>query len=127
MHMMREPDQALIDRLLKVDYHDSMALLAVTGEGDDERIIGVARYAADNDQECEFAVIVADEWQCRGVGTTLLPLLFEYAAREGFQTIYGTVLASNQRMIELARWLGLTVDEPRDGEPTVRAWRCLQG
>ena len=57
---------------------------------------------------CEFAVAVADDWQCRGIGTTLVPLLFEHAARAGFKTIYGTVLADNQRMIELAQWLGLT-------------------
>jgi hypothetical protein len=35
------------------------------------------------------------------------------------------VLADNQRMIELAQWLGLTVDTPRAGDVTVRAWRRL--
>lgn len=126
-HIMRQPGEALIEKLVNVDYHRSMALVAVTGSEPDERIIGVARYAADNDLECEFAVVVADDWQCRGVGTALVPPLFEYAAREGFQLIYGTVLADNQRMIELAQWLGLTVDPQRDGEPTVRAWRRLAG
>ena len=107
-----------------VDQHRDMALVAVIGEGADEKIIGVARYAADADgRDCEFAVAVADEWQCRGIGTTLTKLLFEYAAREGFRTIYGTVLANNQRMIELAQWLGLTVEPPVAGQATVRAWR----
>ena len=126
MHSVREPDDALVDSLVNIDRHRTMALVAVTGTGDQERIVGVARYAADNDQECEFAVAVADEWQCRGIGTTLARLLFDYAASEGFQTIHGTVLADNQRMIELAEWLGLTVDAARDGENTVRAWRNLQ-
>jgi acetyltransferase len=102
-----------------------MALVAVTGDGDAERLIGVARYAADNERECEFAVAIADDWQCRGIGTTLTKLLFEYCARQGFRLIYGTVLADNQRMIELAEGLGLTVDAPREGEATVRAWRSL--
>lgn len=125
MHHLREPSEALIEKLVSVDRHRTMALVAVVGEGALERIVGVARYAADNERECEFAVAVADDWQCRGIGTTLTPLLFQYAAREGFQTIYGSVLADNQRMIELAQWLGLTVDPPRAGEPTVRAWRHL--
>jgi len=125
MHALREPGEAQIEKLVNVDGHRTMALVAVIGEGKDERIIGVARYAADNEHECEFAVAVADDWQCRGVGTTLVPLLFEHAAREGFSAIYGTVLANNQRMIELAQWLGLTVDVPRDNEHTVRAWRRL--
>jgi len=126
MHHLREPGDKLIEQFVNVDRHRTMALVAVIGEAADERIIGVARYAADNERECEFAVVVADDWQCRGVGTTLVPLLFEHAAREGFELIYGTVLADNQRMIELAQWLGLTVDAPRDGETTVRAWRKLR-
>ena len=126
MFSLSEPSAALIDQLVNVDRHRNMALVAVIGDADAETIIGVARYAADNDEECEFAVAVADDWQCRGVGTTLVPLLFHYAAAEGFRTIYGTVLADNQRMIELAQWLGLTVDEPLEGEPTLRAWRNLQ-
>jgi GNAT superfamily N-acetyltransferase len=127
MHHLREPGDALIDKLVHVDHHRTMALVAVVGTGDRERIIGVARYAADSDVECEFAVAVADDWQCRGIGTTLVPHLFEYAAREGFRTIYGTILADNQPMIELSQWLGLTVDAPRAGENTVRAWRRLGG
>jgi len=125
MHCMGAPDDALIERLVHTAYPRSLALAAVIDENGAERIIGVARYAADNDRECEFAVAVADDWQCRGVGTTLVPLLFEFAARAGFKTVFGTVLADNQRMIELAQWLGLTVDAPRPGESTVRAWRRL--
>jgi acetyltransferase len=125
MHNLREPADAFIESLVNVDYHRTMALVAVIGEGDQQRIIGVARYAAEDDESCEFAVAVADDFQCRGVGTTLVPRLFEHAARAGFRIIYGTVLADNQRMIELAQWLGLTVDTPQAGDITVRAWRKL--
>jgi len=125
MHNLREASDALIEKFVNVDHQRTMALIAVIGDGVQERIIGVARYAADNDESCEFAVAVADDFQCRGIGTTLVPLLFEHAARAGFKTIYGTVLADNQRMIELAQWLGLTVDTPRAGDVTVRAWRRL--
>jgi RimJ/RimL family protein N-acetyltransferase len=126
MYNLSEAGDALVATLVNVDHHRTMALLAVTGDGDAERIIGVARYAADDDEQCEFAVVVADDWQCRGIGTTLARLLFDYAAHEGFKTIYGTVLADNQRMIDLAEWLGLTVEPGQPGEPTVRAWRRLQ-
>ena len=44
------PARRIIEKLVNVDYHRTMALVAVTGEGNDERIIGVARYAADNDE-----------------------------------------------------------------------------
>jgi RimJ/RimL family protein N-acetyltransferase len=64
---------------------------------------------------------VADDWQCRGVGTTLARLLFAHAAHEGFRNIYGHVLNDNQRMIELAESPGLQVEPAVQGQPTIRA------
>ena len=124
MHCMNEPSEEFIAQLVNVDYHATMALAAVSGENAGERFVGVARYAADeNGRDCEFAVAVSDDWQCRGIGTTLAPMLFEYAAAEGFESIYGTVLADNQRMLELSEWLGLTLEPAVAGQPTVRASR----
>ena len=125
MHDFREPSEALVARLVDVDHHDSMALIALHDHGERESIIGVARYAADTGSDaCEFAVAVADDWQCRGIASTLIPELFAHAARQGFREIHGTILAGNQRMIELAEWLGMTVDPPGAGD-TVRAWRRI--
>jgi acetyltransferase len=126
MYTLREPSAEFVARLVTIDQHRDMALVAVLGEAEDEKIIGVARYAADDDgHDCEFAVAVADAWQCRGIGTTLTKLLFDYAQREGFRFIYGTVFANNQRMLELAEWLGLTVEPSVEGRVTVRASRRL--
>lgn len=126
MYTLREPSPEFVARLVDVDQHKDMALVAVVGEGAGEKIIGVARYSADEGGlDCEFAVAVADEWQCRGIGSTLTKMLFHYAAHEGFRSIYGTVLASNQRMLELAEWLGLTVEAPTAGQATVRCIRRL--
>jgi acetyltransferase len=55
MYTLREPSPALIEQLVDVDYHARMAFLAVVGRGADERIIGIARYAADDSGcDCEF-------------------------------------------------------------------------
>ena len=122
MHAIREPSDELIAHLIDIDTHSRMALVAVIGQPPTERIIGVSRYAADSDgKDCEFAVTVADDWQCRGIGTTLARLLFEHAAREGFRAIYGHVLNDNQRMIELAEALGLRIEPIVPGQSTVRA------
>lgn len=126
MYTLREPSAEFVARLVNVDQHRDAALVAVIDVDGEEKIIGVARYAADESgRDCEFAVAVADEWQCRGIGTTLIRLLFEHAAHEGFRSIYGTVLASNQRMLDLVEWLGLTVEAAAPGQPTVRAVRRL--
>ncbi|MEO8019784.1 MAG: GNAT family N-acetyltransferase [Pseudomonadota bacterium] len=126
MHCIGEPTEEFVRQLVLVDYHRTMALVAVFGAGANERFIGVARYAADDSgEDCEFAVAVSDDWQCRGIGTTLTPLLFDYAKAAGFKTIYGTVMANNQRMIELAEWLGLTIDRSANGQAELRATRRL--
>ncbi|MEO8065188.1 MAG: GNAT family protein [Pseudomonadota bacterium] len=127
LHHMREPSEAFVAQLVNVDYHSTMAFVAIAGEGDQARFVGVARYAADaSGRDCEFAIAVSDDWQCRGIGSTLAPLLFEYAAQEGFDSIYGTVLADNPRMIELAEWLGLTIETPAATQTTLRAVRRLR-
>ena len=41
MYTMGEPSPDLVDRFVRVDYHHNMAFVAVVGQGDDERIMGV--------------------------------------------------------------------------------------
>ena len=122
--VMREPSAALLEQFVHVDYHGSMAFVAIIGEDEQERIIGVARYAADpNGCDCEFAVAVADAWQARGVGATLTSLLFDYAHVQGFRKLHGDVLASNHRMVELVHWLGMETHRHADDERLVEASR----
>jgi GNAT superfamily N-acetyltransferase len=126
MHAMSEPSAELVQRLVDVDGRRAQALVAVVGEGEAEQIIGVARYCADDTgPDCEFAVAVSDEWQCRGIGTTLTQRLFEAARQAGFRSVYGTMLGDNARMLDLAEHLGLKVDPADDKQPTVRASRLL--
>jgi acetyltransferase len=104
MGTLREPSPALLDRFVHVDQSSSMAFVAVAGPIESETIIGVARYACGaGASEGEFAIAVADEWQSRGVGSTLLQVLFEYARLRGLRCLRGLVLASNERMLDLAR------------------------
>lgn len=75
-----------------------------------EQEIASARYCIDGDgQGCEFALAVADAWQGRGLGLTLMHALTDCAFRNGLTHMYGRVLASNARMIAFARRLGFCV------------------
>ena len=121
MYTMGEPSPDLVDRFVHVDYHHNMAFVAVVGQGDDERIIGVARYAADGDEGYEFAVVTADEWQARGVAATLSHLLFDYARIEGIRTLHAKILVTNNHMIEFARWLGMSIHFSPEDPMVLRA------
>ena len=103
-----------IERLVNVDYSRDMAL-AATAMLDDETLIGVARYVLDKDgKSAEFAVVVADAWQGRGIGTRLMTKLIEIARRRGVKRLYGDILATNRPMLELARSLGFELERPDD-------------
>jgi acetyltransferase len=118
MYTMCEPSPDLVARFVHVDYRLNMAFAAIAGRGDDERIVGVARYAADSEGELEFALVVTDAWQGRGVGATLTRLLFDYARVQGIRRLCARILATNQRMIEFVRWLGMNVHSVTQ-DPTV--------
>ncbi len=104
-----------IESLVTVDYSRDMALAATTMLGDTESLIGVARYVSDPDrQAAEFAIVVADAWQGRGIGRRLLGKLVEIAHRGGLKRLYGDILAMNRPMLELVRKLGFTLGRHQD-------------
>jgi len=108
-----------IRRLTRIDYAQEMAYVAVTGQAEQVRLLGVARYVRDADAAAEFALVVADAWQRRGVGTLLLDTLLRHAHAAGIVRLLGITLATNQAMQKLARKLGFTQTlYPRDA--TVR-------
>ncbi len=108
-----------IERLTRVDYSRDMAIAATVMTGDRETLIGVARYVRDADgKSCEFALVVADTWQGRGIGRRLLAKLIDVARSRGLEAIYGEVLATNQRMLGFCRALGF-VPSRQPGDPTV--------
>ena len=49
-----------------------------------ERIVGVSRYITNPDQSsCEFALVVADDFSGKGLGSRLMPASWMWRAREG--------------------------------------------
>ncbi len=105
------PMSALSDEqlayLTDVDHHDHEALVALdpaTGHA-----VGVARFVRVSDDVAECAVVVADDWQGRGLGTELLDQLVERAHDEGVERFTALVLAENADALRLLERLGDTV------------------
>jgi RimJ/RimL family protein N-acetyltransferase/nucleotide-binding universal stress UspA family protein len=92
--------------LTDVDHHDHEALLALDAET--EEIVGVARFVRVNDGVAECAVVVADDWQGRGVATELLDRLVSRARQEGVDRFTALVLAENAEALRLLERLGDT-------------------
>ena len=100
-------------REVAVDYRHSMAFVAfVQGQ--------VAAYACyvgreGDDASAEIAFQVEDAHQGRGLGTLLLERLAAYAHERGLRRFTASVLAQNQRMIEVFRDAGFPRTVKRDG------------
>src|SRR4029077_18406088 len=110
---------AMLARFTQVDYDREMALVALDdGDGakDAPIFVGVARYTTNPDGEsAEFAVVVADAWQGRGVGSLLMRRLIECAKRNGLTRLEGVVLRANSGMRKFCERLGfVTHDDPNE-------------
>ena len=95
-----------LDFLTRVDHHDHEALLAVDDASGD--LVGVARFVRTGPGEAEPAIVVADDWQGRGVASLLLHRLVDRALDEGIGDFKAPVLAGNADAIHLLSGLGDT-------------------
>lgn len=104
-------------RLLDLDYYDRFAIAAIATAADEERIVGVSRYARiDASRRAECAIVVADAWQGRGLGSELMRALVTAAAERDIDCLEGTTLAENGRIAEWARRFGFAVrTQPNSG------------
>jgi GNAT superfamily N-acetyltransferase len=67
-------------------------------------IIAVVRYeGAPGSDRAEYAALVTDCWQGRGLGTALTLDLIKAARRNGIHTLWASVLPHNVRMLNLLR------------------------
>ena len=107
-----------LERLTTVDFSRDMALAAALMIDDREVLIGVARYVLDpGGRACEFALVIADAWQGRGIGRRMMEKLIAVARDRHLARIYGDVLATNRPMLEFCRRLGFKLSHHED--PTV--------
>lgn len=93
-------------RLTHLDYDRRMALVATTGAGQEERIIGVVRYEPVSEAEAELAFVVEDDWQGLGISTKALARLLRYAAQRGYVTMSAVTMATNVRMRDVLSHTG---------------------
>jgi RimJ/RimL family protein N-acetyltransferase len=88
----------------------SLAVFDETGA-----IIALGEYACTDGPRAEVAIVVADQWQGRGVGRRVLERLLRHAARSGVTRLEGVTRAGNVAMQALARELGFRLR--RDADP----------
>jgi acetyltransferase len=116
MSSLQELTPDMLVRFTQIDYHNEMALIAVRHSGNVEEEIGVARYVTNLDKKsCEFALVVSDQWQRKGIGHYLMQKLMEIARDRGLERMQGEVLRNNFKMLELIKNLNFEIqNHPED-------------
>ncbi len=106
----------LLARFTQLDYDRELALVCIH-EG---QFVAVGRYAPNADgSTAEFALVVADAWQGKGLGSALLERLCSYAREAGYEALYGHILEANHDMLTLAARLGFHEVSRSGAEVTV--------
>ena len=109
--------ETLLQRIISAHHRDDLAIGSFFYPAGDlpESLVGIARYVQEGDPiNAEFSLSVRDDFQHRGIGSSLMKHLFEYAKINGFKELHGYVLADNHEMLSLMVHLGASVTHEAD-------------
>lgn len=129
--LMRELTPKMLARYTLIDYNRELALIATVpgvdknGQTIDE-IIGLAHYLRNRDgRTAEYALVIADNWQGRGLGRQLMDRLIQAARDQGLELIEGLVIGSNRPMRNLMQTWGMVDDVDEEDSSMRRIWLTL--
>jgi acyl-CoA hydrolase/ribosomal protein S18 acetylase RimI-like enzyme len=99
-----------LQKFVIIDYTKEMIILAVLPEEGKETIVGVGQYAIhETSHTAEVAFAVRDDYQNKGIGTTLLTYLTYLAKRQGLLGFRAEVLVENRPMMNLFEKMGFDI------------------
>jgi acetyltransferase len=128
-YQLHELTPQMLARFTQVDYDRELALVAMPRDRDghvEPAFAAVARYirAPDGDV-AEFAIVVGDAWQARGLGHAMMERLVAAARGNGVRRLEGAVLRANASMLRFVGTLGFAVREDPDDREQVIVSRDL--
>ncbi|MGD0218533.1 MAG: bifunctional acetate--CoA ligase family protein/GNAT family N-acetyltransferase [Desulfobaccales bacterium] len=108
-HIKKWTHEMLI-RFTQNDYDRELGLMAIGQPPGPEIMLGVSRLVMEANREtAEFAVMVADQWQGKGLGAKLVEEVIGIAKENQVKILWGEVLSSNKTMLDLVKRLGFTL------------------
>ena len=103
-HMVKEMSHETLARYCFNDYDREIAIVGEIGRGKKRKLLGVVRLMKDfAGKSAEFAVVVTDEWQKKGLGTKMVKYTQWIAKKRGIRKIWGHVLVDNTEMVSILK------------------------
>jgi len=116
---IKELNKKDLEKFTNPDPLNTEALIILYKGEINEEEIAVARFIIDADgKSCEFAIVVADEWQKRGIGAKLLASLIKHAQSRGIKRIYGSVRIFDGKISRFLIAVSGNIDNHKD------YWKC---
>lgn len=112
-YLFKQTTHEMASRYCFIDYDRELAIVAEVEEEGRRWLIGIGRLVADVDhQTAEYAVIVVDRWQGRGLGGLLTDYCLELAKRWGVKQVVAEIAKDNGRMLATFRNRGFEIRSP---------------
>ena len=102
-----------LSRMCFLDYDRAMAIIALPPAADrgEEQVLGVSRLVkVHGTRDADFAIVISDDAQGRGLGRALLSRLVDVARAEGLRRLTGIVSPENRPMLGLCSTIGFDLD-----------------
>jgi acetyltransferase len=122
--LLKRTAHEVATRYCFVDYDRDMAIVAEVGSTNGPMLIGMGNlFGAPDGESAEYAVLVADDWQGKGLGTLLTDYCVQIAASWGRCHVYAETEPKNRRMLSLFQKQGFHVE--RRNEEYIRLGKFL--
>lgn len=105
-------DQRQLARFTHIDYDREMAIVAVRNIEGREEMLGVVRIVGDAwRKDAEYAILIADAWHGKGLGSLLTDYIMVIARAQGYERITATFLKHNTAMRRLFERKQFTINQ----------------
>lgn len=104
--------EKLVNQLTLIDYKKEMAIVAEIIKEDSKEAVAVARVVGEKDSNrAEFAIILADAWHGKGLGSKMTDYMIKVARNMEFDQLYALLFAHNTQMLEIFRSKGFSIKQ----------------
>ncbi len=111
-HLINVTTHEQLIRFTQIDYDREISMIAVCQPPGRERILGIGQLVFDpKGEKAEFAIVVGDPWQGRGLGTRLLDTCISISEERRVRYLWGEIIPTNERMGNLFKKRGFKISK----------------
>jgi len=109
LHSIKAFPRKDMQRMVNVDYHREMSVVALVGEFGKQEVAGLGRYVLDEAEYPEVDFAVQEKYQGKGLGRVIMEFITQMAKDRGFKGIHAVVMSDNQASLHIITHLGYAV------------------